>query len=133
MTGDIKVISPTSSIPVRVLVADIVDVISDKVLNPSNTDPRVVPQPCDGERHEEEIGSRWILRNEVALQEDLLEVTLAGIVATRLEVHRRKDIREGIAPRVRVDVYLEAPIHLFIVFKEDIPIVEHIGVIHVAS
>lgn len=133
MTGNVEVIGPTSVVPIRVLVTDIVDVISDKVPYPSHPNPRVMPQPCNGERHEEEIGPRGIFRDEVAVQEDLLEVTLARIVATRFKIHRCKHIPERIIPPVRVDIYLKAPIHLFIVFKEGVSIMEHIRIIPAAS
>lgn len=132
-TSDIEVIGPACPIPVRISPSNVEDIIPYIILDARTANSRVMSQPCDREGHKEQICLSWILCDEVALHEALLEVTFTGVITTRLKATGRENISEGIVPPVRINIYLKAPIHFSIVFLEDISVMVHVVVIHMVA
>lgn len=69
----------------------------------------------------------------MTFHQDLLEVTFTGIITRRFEIHRQKCICKGIMFPVRINIYLKASFHFFIVFQKDMCIMEHLVVIDIVS
>lgn len=133
MTSNIKVICSTCPVPILVLLTNIEYVISYKILDTSHTNSRVMSQPCNWERQKEKICLGWIICDETTFHKDLLEVTFTCIITPRFRIHRQKCICKGIIFPVRINIYLKAPFHFFIVFQKDMSIMEHLVVIDMIS
>lgn len=128
MTCNIKMICSTCPIPIWVLLTNIEDVVSYKILDTSNANSGVMSQPCNWEGQKEKICLGGIICDEMAFHKHLFKVAFTCIITTGYRIYRQQHVCKWIISLVRININLKAPIHFLIVFLEDISIKEHLVV-----
>lgn len=130
MAGGVEMIGSAGSVPKRVLMTDVEDVIFDEILELFGADPGIVAQIKNGERHVEKMSFIGILGDEMAVEKSFFEVKLTGVGTFRIIILGQEHICKGVIRFMGINKYLKALVHFLVIFKKYICIMIDLCVIH---